>query len=209
MKAIKAVTLKTAHGPRGDDNPISKLQDLIERLSRGEDALRLNAKVANENYVFCERFCRERRVVFEPGKRASDIINERRGVPIFLNDQATLQESIDSMNAASANVNRIGLEVDETRAQLREFLIRVSAERNGRILEEYNQVIADIIKKILPVCDDEEEANLVAKGLNRSARHHARLFLFRGATDDMLRSHASNFLIALKLDATQGIRPIK
>jgi len=195
MKATTHTTEIIA-APIADPGVISKLIDLISRFRETSAEKESHRKKGYEHYIFCEQFLSARSGAFKPGKSAKAQIEACKRPSGSGHDVIELQKAMEAMDAEYAEGDRLDQQASALETELREFLKQEGSAFDAQIITAHKTLVAEIAKRIRPECVSDDEASLVAQGLDRPTMLHSKLYSWRRGGD--LLSSAQNFKYALQ-----------
>jgi hypothetical protein len=194
MKA-KTQSTETITAPGVDPTVISTLTDLASRLSSARIDHEKHQKKGHDLHIFCERFLRNRDGHFDPKEFAEALIEGCKSPGSRRHDIFELRGAMEKREAEYAQADKLSKEIAALEAELRELLKREGSAFDAQILAAHKALVAEVSERIRPECTDDEEAHLVAQGMNRPSLLHGKLYSWKRGED--LEIRVSNFLEVL------------
>jgi len=193
---MKTYKTETITAPGVDPSVISTLTDLVSRLASAQTDHEKHQKDGHDLHIFCERFLRLRNGHFDPKTPAAVLIDSCKSPSSRRHDILDLQAAMEKRDAEYAEAEKLSKEATALEAEIKELLKREGSGFDAQILAAHKALISDIAEKIRLVCTDDEEALVIAQGMNRPSRLHSKLYSWKRGEDPLYC--AKNFISALR-----------
>ena len=177
MKAKTSQT-ETVDAPLTDPKVVTDLEEMIKIISDCESKAPRLREEADKHWETVDF------ILATDGQKnyrgfPPETVYARYGPEITGRAKREMDEAMEKYRIVCNKLNASNELRKETEAKLRLFVRDEGSRYDSAILSRYEGLVEKNAQEILAVCDDLEEARIVARGLNKPARLHSRLNSWR------------------------------